>query len=142
MKQALGVELDRDLAEALGLDPTAVSAWRRRGKVPDKYVLRAASRRDQFIGSKIGVSASIVALREAYAFALVALAARLIDERISFSDKSYQDVWTGFRLYGLYEYLKDRFREANSEDTLRHAYEEACAQIKEADLPVWLETLG
>ena len=41
MKELLGTWTDKDLANQLGLNPTTVAAWRRRGRVPEGQWLRA-----------------------------------------------------------------------------------------------------
>ncbi len=40
MKRTAKVETDGDLAAALGLSPTAISNWRKRGAVPERALLR------------------------------------------------------------------------------------------------------
>ncbi len=42
LKEASGAGTDKELADELGVNPSSVAAWRRRGKVPEKYLLRAA----------------------------------------------------------------------------------------------------
>lgn len=37
LKNALGVEKDSELSEALEISYSAIDAWKRRGKLPDKY---------------------------------------------------------------------------------------------------------
>lgn len=42
LKESSGAGTDKDLADRLGVNPSSVAAWRRRGKVPEKYLIRAA----------------------------------------------------------------------------------------------------
>lgn len=41
LKDRYGVGTDRELADAIGIDPTAIAAWRRRGRVPERHVVKA-----------------------------------------------------------------------------------------------------
>jgi hypothetical protein len=41
LKERLGAGTDRELAQALGVDPSSVAAWRRRGQVPERHIIKS-----------------------------------------------------------------------------------------------------
>lgn len=144
MKRDLGVELDRDLAIDLGIDPTAVSAWRRRNRVPSKHKLRFSRLRDERAASH-GKSSSrrpdTYTLRDAYVFSLIAITAQELGDQPLGAGSEYDAAWIGFRLARLHDHLKAAFRGVSEKDALRSAFEAKRSEIMEADLEIWLETL-
>lgn len=144
MKRDLGVELDRDLAISLGIDPTAVSAWRRRNRVPSKYILRFRRLRDERAashGQRVSTPTQSYTLREAYIFSLIAIAAQEAGDQPLGAGREYDAAWLGFRLARLHSHLENAFRGITEKDALRSTYEEKRVEIQEADLEIWLETL-
>lgn len=144
MKRDLGVELDRDLASDLGIDPTAVSAWRRRNSVPAKYILRFQRLRDERAGTRgqrVITRPDSYSLRDAYIFSLIALAAQEAGDEPLGAGRDYDAAWLGFRLVRLHDYLKAYFRGITEKDALRAAFEAKRDEILGADLEIWLETL-
>ena len=144
MKRALGVELDRDLASSLGIDPTAVSAWRRRNNVPPKYILRFERLRDERAashGQRSSTPPDSYSLKDAYIFSLIALAAQEAGDQPLGAGRDYDAAWLGFRLVKLYDHLKAAFSGITEKDALRSTFEAKRDEIREADLEIWLETL-
>jgi ribosomal protein S15P/S13E len=144
MKRDLGVELDRDLAVDLGIDPTAVSAWRRRNRVPSKYQLRFSRLRDERAashGQPLSNRPDAYTLRDAYVFSLVAMVAQKLGNQPLGAGSEYDAAWIGFRLARLHDHLKAAFRDVSAKDALRSAFETKRTEIMEADLEIWLETL-
>lgn len=139
LKRTVGVELDRDLATLLGIDASAVAAWRRRGKVPEKYSLLIGRYADRSAEEGLPLSFG-VGLREAYIFALIRLAALRLGEDI-WGRGEYDAIWAGFRLSNLYEALDRAFDRTKDEYWWREKYEGFRLNIEQADLPVWLETI-
>jgi transcriptional regulator with XRE-family HTH domain len=143
LKAAAGVELDRDLAVRLGVDPSAISAWRKRGRVPDKYRHRLARLADEQ-ESDDPVGPSYVALKNGYIFSLIGLAARHLDRRFAMdAEDEAHDVWFGFRLYKLHGALEHAFAElpARDKDALRKTYNTLHRRIAEGDVVGWIESL-
>lgn len=143
LKQDLGVELDRDLATVLRVDPSTVAGWRRRGSIPERYRLRAARQKDEGASEGIGYTkgSTLVGLREAYIFSLIRAASLGLGEDIS-GRRGYDEVWAGFRLANLYEYLWKELDHTKDKDWWRQRFETLKAEMDGADdLAVWLETL-
>lgn len=137
LKRELGVELDRELAAYLRLDPSTVAGWRRRGSIPEKYRLRLAGRADE--RSREGLQlADFIGLKDAYIFALIREVVLAYPEA-GFGLPGYEATYFGFRLANLYAYLERYFRAAEP-NSLREMYEEMAKEIAEADIPVWIET--
>ncbi|MFC7663321.1 helix-turn-helix domain-containing protein [Methylorubrum suomiense] len=140
LKRELNVELDRELAEELGLDPSTVAGWRRRGSVPERYRMRVLRMADQSAGRATKLS-SAISLREAYIFALIRHAVFAYPDA-GFGLANYEATYFGFRLANLHYYLKRRFGLEADPDKLRALYEGLLREVEEADIPVWLETIG
>ncbi|WP_375453661.1 hypothetical protein [uncultured Methylobacterium sp.] len=139
LKREAGVELDRELADQLGIDPSTVAGWRRRGAVPERYKLRVFSSAAESAGRGLPTS-GLIGLREAYIFALIRLVVKEYPDA-GYGAPNYEAVYFGFRLGGLHAYLKRRFGLESNPEKLRSIYDEVQAEIAAADIPVWIETL-
>lgn len=144
MKREMDVQTDAELAAALKIGATAVSAWRSRGKIPLKYQLRSSGERDKLIGQFVG-SGRWMKLVDGYVFALIGLAGKKLPE-ISFllsEHDSDNEIWLGFRLHNLYEFLQKEFQKVNpdSREDLRFLYEKYRTIINGDDLVEWIETV-
>lgn len=141
LKHELSVQLDRDLASELGIDPSAVAAWRRRGSVPDKYRVRAERRRDEYIGAK-GILPSQFTLREAYLYALLAeFVVQLNEGSFILASPEYNEIWRGYRLADAHRYFENHIARTDDRDHLRSEFERLREEIRQADI-VWLEGIG
>ncbi|WP_139220941.1 hypothetical protein [Methylobacterium brachiatum] len=140
MKMRLGVELDRDLAEELKIVPTSVAAWRRRGKVPDKYKLRYKIAKDvQEIRSQ---SSYPHGLHDAYVFALIAIVASKFQSGGDWDDSSvdgFELAWIGQKLSALHRSLASELRYDLSREKLRTRFDDIRAEIDEKGVSAWLD---
>jgi hypothetical protein len=144
MKFDLGAGSDRELAEALGIDPTAVSAWRRRCKIPDKYKVRFARIKDEQPFPDPIYPPDFHRLMNAYLFALVRMATFNLEKKVHIPrDNDYMELWSGFRLHRLYGHAAKALRAcpAGDKDKLRRIYQELRSKIDADDLYEWIETL-
>ena len=140
LKRAMGVELDRDLAAGLRIDASAVAAWRRRGRVPDKYRLAAERHNDQAAAEGVTLPVG-TGLRDAYIFALIRLAALRLGHDI-WGRGEYDAMWAGFRLARLHAVLDKAVDHRAAPEQWREKFESFRREIEDADLPMWLETIG
>jgi hypothetical protein len=143
MKAEFGVKLDQELAGRLGIDPSAVAAWRRRKKVPDKYRVRFLRIMDEYAVEE-SLAPNYWLLLDGYVFALVGLAARRLAETVTIlKDDDYQEMWHGFRLHRLYSFAHRTLHSVKDydKDKLRKVYEQIRAKIDSDDLHLWIETL-
>lgn len=125
MKVALGVELDRDLARQLGIKPNAVSAWRARGAIPSKYLLRFQRVQDE--DSADSSKGKFGWLREAYVFTLVDQFSSYLNTGLMSVDVAA--VWRGRRLADAYSYFNDMLPAGGDKDRLRESYDELRREI-------------
>ncbi|MCY1644381.1 helix-turn-helix domain-containing protein [Methylorubrum sp. SL192] len=139
LKREAGVELDRELADQLGIDPSTIAGWRRRGAVPERYKLRVFSKAARSAGRDLPTS-GLIGLREAYIFALIRLVVLEYPDA-GYGAPNYEAIYFGFRLGGLHAYLKRRFGLESDPDKLFAIYNEVRTEIADADIPVWIETL-
>jgi hypothetical protein len=140
MKLAFDVELDRELAEKLGIDPTSVASWRRRGQVPAKYRIRLG----RMFGDQVPAGSVNRYLSEAYIFSLVRLAAIRLGQEIKiYEDTEYADTWYGFRLARFYHHVRRTFAgvDPNSRDELRAAFGQVRKDIDQPGFTAWIEAL-
>ena len=141
LKAELGVELDRDLASQLRIDPSAIAAWKRRGSVPAKYRSQALRMIDEYAGSSMPDTFA-VGLREAYMFSLIRIASKRLELSVGFPGAlDYETAYYGFRLARLYSFLEKRFRRISDKDALRSQYDRIRTEIENADIAVWVETI-
>jgi hypothetical protein len=144
LKEALGVSLDREVAEIFDIDPSAITGWRKRGKVPEKY-RKQAERAAHERMAEAPLSPSLYDLRQGYIFALIGLAADQLRSSVHIGGSdSDNDVWYGFRLYKLHGELRTNWFAQNKhkdKESLRHTYETVRRRISEGDLIGWIETL-
>jgi hypothetical protein len=144
MKFDLGVGSDRELADAFGIDPTAVSAWRRRRKIPDKYKVRFARLKDEQSFADPIYPPDFHQLMSAYLFALVRLASFNLENKVQLPrEHEYIELWSGFRLHRLYGHASKALRAcpAGDKDKLRRIYQELRTKVDADDLYEWIETL-
>lgn len=139
LKREAGVELDRELADQLGIDPSTVAGWRRRGAVPERYKLRVLSRAAASAGHGLS-TAGLIGLREAYIFALIRHVVLEYPDA-GYGAPNYEAIYFGFRLGGLHAHLKRRFGLESDPGKLLAIYDEIRTEIAAADIPVWIETL-
>lgn len=137
-------ENDKELATALGLDPTAVSAWRRRGRIPAKYLLKGRAHADLFVATN-GVVSNFYSLRASYTYALLSVASiKIFDQYGSYQEQEYYEIWAGFSLAKLHRYIEGEFRTKvgmNLNDELRRLYEELREKVSSDDLMKLIEEL-
>jgi hypothetical protein len=125
LRRVYQCQTDKELAAELGLDATSISAWRRRGRVPAKYMLRAQATSDLFFASD-GVIGNFYSVRAAYIHSLLAIAARNLSERMWYGDEKYNEIWLGFALTKLHAFLDGEFRTKvgdNSNDEARRLFD-------------------
>jgi|GEM_PF-3318090 len=161
MKHSFCVETDKELAQVLGVDPTAISAWKRRNKIPYKYQTRISRTKDDFSFEK---RPEFIQLKSIYIFSLVGFAhANLIDKQ----KKSYDDaidvlkklkkdtsIYKGYDknnflinngeiLYKVFSLFQLEFEkiEQNNKDALRKKFDEGMAVLSEPDFFVILDML-
>ncbi|NVO16107.1 MAG: helix-turn-helix domain-containing protein [Rhodoplanes sp.] len=140
MKLAFDVELDRELAEKLGIDPTSVASWRRRGQVPAKYRIRLS----RIFGDQVPAGSVNRYLCEAYIFSLVRLAAIRLGEEIKiYEETDYAETWYGFRLARFYHHIRRIFAgvDPNNRDELRAAFGRVRKDIDQPGFSAWIEAL-
>jgi hypothetical protein len=140
MKRASGVETDRDLALYLGIDRTAVAAWRRRGRLPDKYKVRFT----RAVGESALPNAGWWELRRAYLFALVRLVAMRLNDSVSFdAPGAFSDVWYGGRLSAFHDYAERLLSlpKGATKADLRKAYDRLKADLDRSDFAEWIAML-
>ena len=143
MKAHLGVNLDRELASRLGVDPSAIAAWRRRKSVPEKY--RTAYKRAQDERVMSGIPFAPIApsrLRDGYVFSLLEQIAKTpLPEHFELLPEEWFLIWRGVRLSSAYSYIQDMIPQTTNKDELRAAYDEVRKEIGNADFLEWLESL-
>lgn len=140
MKVALGVELDRELAQELQIDASAVAAWRRRQKVPEKYRVRFKVLRDEALSKEVSHSGG--SLWRIYIFSLVATASVLIDNDGYFlaeEEESFQQALMAQRVSSFYGYLVRTIPVAAPKDDLRITYERIRKEMLNSDILEWLD---
>lgn len=139
LKRALKVELDRDLALALEIDRSAVAAWRRRGKVPERYLLRYPT-----VGARITYDDPIQSLPRAYIFSLLVLIAGQISRRPEFSSDETDDfelAFEGMRLASVHDRLAAEFRSELTPSAQKERYQQIKADVMQGDIREWLATV-
>lgn len=143
MRASVGASTDKELAAALGIDPTAISAWRRRKAIPKKYQIRFRRVVDED-AAWLSVNPSYYKLLHGYVFALIGIAAVKLEDIRFVGDDEYQEMWRGFRLHRLNEYLGHQLRQVpvGDKDKLRKAYELNRAKLNDDGLYAWIETLS
>lgn len=142
MKIELGVELDRELAAELGISPTAIAGWRSRNRVPSKYIVRFARRKDE-IADNGGGDQPLHRLRSAYVFRLIdAVSRRLFDNDGDGFGSEFNEMWRGYRLADAYYYFADMLAGEADKDALRAAYQALRSEVETDDFINWIENLG
>lgn len=144
MKFEMAVDTDRDLADALNIDPTTISAWRRRNRVPNKYWIHIRRIENERAYESI-LRPSFIKLRDGYIFSLIGLCAMELKENVTLLRREeFKEIWRGFKLSDLYRYLDIEFRKVdqNKPDKLQEKYEEIREKIVSDDLCDWIETLS
>lgn len=141
MKVALKVELDRELAEELQIDASAVAAWRRRQRVPEKYRIRFNVVRDEALSKEIEPSGG--SLWSMYIFSLVAVASILIDKFGYFlaeEEESFNNALMAQRISRFYGYLVRTIPVSAPKAELRVIYERMRKEMLAADdILDWLD---
>ena len=143
MRIAFGVGSDYELARYLGIDPSTISAWKRRKSIPQKYYLMLGSKTEQFVRAKITGYPDLFLLRGSYIFAIIAVAAKTLDKTILSHVEGMTVRWAGFRLHRLHSYVEARLGLIpNMErERLFEEYEALMRQAESDDLYLWLESL-
>ena len=141
MKMALGVELDRELAIELKIDPSAVAAWRRRGRVPEKYKIRFKIIRDEALSAELtGVPAG---LRHIYIFSLISTASVLIDRSGYFlaeETENFEHALMAQRIGRFYSHLILTISPTADKADLRATYDRLRGEMLAADdILIWLD---
>ncbi|MDP3545861.1 MAG: hypothetical protein Q8S29_06750 [Phreatobacter sp.] len=142
LKFEMGVRTDRELAERLAIDPTAVAAWRRRNKIPLKYQVRADRIKDEFGFDGKG-DPTLDRLLDAYAFAAISIVVRTLDEKVRLlRDDDVRDMWYGFTLSDFYAFARAYISEGGRDkDRLRIRFAQLKTEIARDDIYVWLKSL-
>ena len=137
-------ENDKELATALGIDPTAVSAWRRRGRIPAKYLLKGRAHADLYVITN-KIVGNFYSLRASYTYALLSIASiKLFEIYGSYQEQGFYEIWAGFSLAKLHRYIEVEFRTKvgmNLNDELRQLYEELRDKVSSDDLMELIEEL-
>lgn len=143
MKLELQVSTDRELADALKLNPTTISAWRRRNSVPKKYFFRFKRITNEW-SARSATGVNFYQLRDGYIFALVGIGAIELKNRVlTYTNNEDEEIWRGFRLYELHNTIEREFRwiNPNDPDKLRNIFESLRQKILSDEFIDWIEEL-
>lgn len=140
MRERLGLVSDAELANALDIDPSAVSAWRRRGKVPYKHLKQV----ERWTANSAAIShPEFLVRRRAYGYGLLASASIVLHSQFKNVEELNHFIWYGFRLARLHIHFERRLNAVQFGDMEALAGEFAAIQtsLERADLVEWIDSL-
>jgi len=143
MRAEMRVDSDAELARELNIDPSAISAWRRRRSIPKKYLVRFHRILNEYADFGRGLP-NVSKLREAYIFSLICIFSDKIKSMVTLLvDEDQQALWIGYQARRVYNFLDSEFRkiDPSDKDELRKKYEYFEGVISNEKLPTWIETL-
>ena len=140
MREKLGLVSDAELANALDLDPSAISAWRRRGKVPYKH-LKQVER--WTVNSAVISHPEFLVRRRAYGYGLLACASIVLHSQFKNVEELNHFIWYGFRLARLHSHFERQLNAVQFGDMEALAAEFAGIRtsLDRADLVEWIDSL-
>lgn len=141
LKSAMGVELDRELAEQLEIDPSSVAAWRRRKRIPPRYLSRVVTATTP--STRITL-VNAPPMRRSYLFALLSLVARgdhfsatEIDDRDDF-----RLALSGLRLAKVFDHLATEMPDSMTFDDIRTQFARLRGEIEQEGVVSWVDRIS
>ena len=144
LKVLYNSETDAELAKHLDISPTAISAWRKRNKIPKRYTQRFARTIPKDCVGKHSIHIQTIRLVDAYAFALVALASIKLATEINIEASHSLQKWAGRQLNYFYDFVFSALGQAakTDSDSIRQTYQSLKSELESKPIAAWLDEVS